>query len=424
MLSREDNALITRTGPGTPGGAMMRRYWLPLALSEELDGDAPVPVRVLDEDLVLFRDETGAARAIARYCPHRRLDLAYGRLECGGIRCIYHGWLVSGEGRVLEQPGEPEGSNFKDRVRQPAYPCREVGGLVLGYLGPGAPPRLPGFPFFAPGGDDHVVACKLHHACNYLQGHEGNIDPQHTSVLHGAFSAAASQIAERNDWLRIDQAPQIAIEETGYGVRIVTARRHGEGMAYLRITNHVMPMVSTFPGLPMTNPAVEPGVESRGYQVHWHVPIDDHEHWKYVQLYRSDGAIDKTYVRATLFADVDADYRTPRTAANRYLQDREEMRRATVAGVGRSFFDHDKLAVEAQGRGPIVDRWEEHLGTTDRAIIAARRQLLQAVKDVAEGRDPLFVERGDGADALAEMVVRSALLPETVDPVGGWWREA
>src|SRR3954462_11513671 len=144
----EENARLTQTGPGTPGGNLMRRYWQPVALQEELPvGGAPVPVRLLGEDLVLFRDEQNRPGLLGIHCAHRGADLSYGRLEDGGLRCIYHGWLYDIEGRCREQPGEPAGSMFHERIRQTAYPCIEAGGLILAYLGPGPAPLLPRFEF-------------------------------------------------------------------------------------------------------------------------------------------------------------------------------------------------------------------------------------------------------------------------------------
>src|SRR5262245_38065577 len=186
MLTREENDLLTQIGPGTPGGALIRRYWQPAALSEELPpGGAPLPVRLLGEDLVLFRDEDGRPGLLGLHCAHRGADLSYGRLEDGGLRCLYHGWLYDVTGRCLEQPGEPAGSTFKDRVRQPAYPCQETGGVILAYLGPGEPPLLPGYELFQAPAEHQFSPTKSLHECSYLQANEGNIDPSHLPFLHG-----------------------------------------------------------------------------------------------------------------------------------------------------------------------------------------------------------------------------------------------
>lgn len=421
MLAKEQNALITLTGKGTPGGEMMRRYWNPVALSEELKDDVPRAVRVMGEDLVLFRDPEGRPALIGRRCPHRGVDLAYGRVEHGGLRCLYHGWLMGGDGRCLQQPGEPAGSRFADKIRHVAYPCREAGGLILAYLGPGAPPRLPSLPFLACP-PERVWATKIYHACNYLQANEGNIDPQHLSFLHVVMSMRSALDPGLNDLIAGDAAPTIEVEETPYGHRIFTARKAGPDTNYVRITNFVMPNCSAFDGVPLVDPRSPDHRPNLGYQVHWHVPIDDAQHWKYTVLYRYDGPVDRTFQETVLFGELDRTYRSPRNAENFYLQSREEMTAETFAGLGKNFYDHDLFAVESQGT--IMDRSEEHLGTTDRPVILMRRQLLKAVEDVQAGRDPLFVEREGDADAAAELVVRSEELPASVDPRGDWWRAA
>ena len=146
----------------------MRRYWQPAALSDELPiAGAPRPVRLLGEELVLFRDEQDQPGLIGLRCPHRGADLSYGRLEDGGLRCIYHGWLFDRQGTCLEQPGEPAGSTFHQRIKQPAYPCQEVGGIIFGYLGPGAAPLLPAYEFLTVPDEQRYVTKALHE-CNYL----------------------------------------------------------------------------------------------------------------------------------------------------------------------------------------------------------------------------------------------------------------
>src|SRR5438876_1517883 len=148
MLTNEEGELLTLTGRGTPCGELMRRYWQPAALSAELSAQgAPLPIRLLGEDLVLFRDGQGQPGLLGIHCSHRGADLSYGRLEDGGLRCIYHGWLYDRNGRCLEQPGEPAGSTFHEKILHKAYPCQEVGGLILSYLGPGKPPLLPAYEF-------------------------------------------------------------------------------------------------------------------------------------------------------------------------------------------------------------------------------------------------------------------------------------
>jgi phenylpropionate dioxygenase-like ring-hydroxylating dioxygenase large terminal subunit len=420
MLNREQNDLITRTDQGTPGGELMRRYWQPVALSSELSDDVPLPVDVMGEELVLFRNEKGQPQLIGRSCPHRAVDLSYGRVENGGLRCIYHGWLLSGTGRCLEQPGEPDGSAFKTKIRHPAYPAHEAGGLIFAYMGAGEAPRLPNFPFLnAP--LENTFAIKALQECNYLQANEGNIDPQHLSYLHRFISANDLANPELNALLVNDPAPQIEVEETDYGLRLFAARANRPGHRFVRITNFIMPNASAFNGGPVTNPAKGKVADDMGYQIHWHVPIDDRSHWKYTVVCRLDGPVDKDYHRASQFGEISADFRSPRTRQNRYLQDRDEMRHTSFVGLGRSFQSHDKLATESQGE--IMDRSNEHLGTTDRAVILMRRQLLGAIEDMQSGRDPMFVERDGQPDRLKDMVVLSHEISAQTELTSGWWRD-
>src|SRR6266480_4913130 len=146
-MNEAENELLTRTGPGTPCGELMRRYWQPAALSEELPvGGAPLPVRLLGEDLVLFRGDQGQPGLLGIHCSHRGADLSYGRMEDGGLRCIYHGWLFDIHGNCLEQPGEPQGGVNRDSYKHLAYPCVERAGAIWTYMGPGEPPLFPNYP--------------------------------------------------------------------------------------------------------------------------------------------------------------------------------------------------------------------------------------------------------------------------------------
>lgn len=422
MLKTSDNELLTRTGPGTPGGDMMRAYWQPAALSRELNGDDPLPVTILGEELVMFRDEAGKPQLIDRRCPHRMVDLAYGRVEDGGLRCIYHGWLMDGRGRCIHQPGEPPGSSFKDKVRTAAYPCHEAGGLILTYMGGGEPPELPGFHFVSAAAAQ-TFTMKVHQECNYLQASEGNIDPQHLSYLHRFFPAGKDQIRNTagglNEIFASDPKPDIQVVETPYGLRITTARENAPGRRWVRISNFIMPNTCAIHGSPLTNPKTDPISENCGYQMNWHVPIDDENHWKFVVAHRFDGAVDFDFMM-TNFRDVTADYFLPLNRENRFKQNRADMKSASFAGLGPSFFIHDKCATEAQG--VIMDRSREHLGYTDRAVILMRKQLLDAVAAKAAGRDPLMVHRRSKPDPLAELATLSIEVPADADLSGDWWK--
>jgi phenylpropionate dioxygenase-like ring-hydroxylating dioxygenase large terminal subunit len=415
MLTKEQNQLLTQTDRGTGAGELMRRYWQPVALSSDLTQDAPIPVRLLGEDLVLFRDERGAPALLARFCPHRGVDLSYGRLEDGGLRCVYHGWLFSSGGRCLEQPGEPAASTFKDRIHQTAYPCHETNGLILAYLGDGEPPLIQEMPFLHCDSES-VWVTKRFHACNYLQAND--VDPQHLSYLHRFFDDKLIR-SDSNSYTSRDPAPDIELEPTPFGFRCYASRTAGEDERYVRITNFVMPNGQAFAGAPIVDPKVQRPQDDDGYWFHWHVPIDDVSHWKYIVGYRANGPIDKAYHDACFEGEVSEGYVNIRTAENRYLQSREEMKRATYCGVGTSFQDQDRFAAESQG--PIYDRTKEHLGVTDRPVIAMRKLMFEAIEAVADGRDPLGVSRDSADDLFSELVIRAARVPKAM-PVKGFWK--
>ncbi|MGH7784933.1 MAG: Rieske 2Fe-2S domain-containing protein [Candidatus Binatia bacterium] len=278
MMTKEESELLTHTGPGTPGGELLRSYWQPAALSEQLKpGGDPLAVKLLGQELVLFRDEKGRLGVLDAHCSHRGADLSYGRCEDGGLRCIYHGWLYDVEGNVLEQPGKPNKGDNRHTIRQPSYPCQEMGCVIFTYLGPGKAPLLPNYEFLLVPDDQRFVT-KLYHECNYLQSNEGNIDPVHLSFLHRNLEQTDSDRKRRvpgsqtspNTLFGADLAPSIDVEVTDFGLRIFTVRNIEDGQIYVRTSNFIMPNFTAFPG--QTAPS--------GYSVNWHVPIDDTSHWK------------------------------------------------------------------------------------------------------------------------------------------------
>lgn len=400
MLTHEENARLTQTGSGTPGGGLLRSYWQPVGLSKEIEaGVAPIAVRILGEDLVLFRDGGGRPGLLGLHCSHRAADLSYGRCESGGLRCLYHGWLYDVAGNCLEQPGEPVDSGFKEKIQQQSYPCQERAGIVFAYMGTGDPPLVPDYPFLN-AADGHTAVSKVFHECNYLQGNEGNIDSQHLSFLHRFFVAPAGSAtlpgssASSNAVYANQTAPSIDVEETDFGLNINATRITQEGQSYVRVSNFIMPNLATFPaGVPV----------DEGYGIHWHVPIDDEHHWKYWIVYNRVRPIDENAVER--MEGVSEDFETPyhlrRNKANRYLQSRGEMQNKTFIGMGANFSVHDKFAVE--GEGKIQDRTTEHLGYSDKAIIAARKLLLEAVKSVEDGAYPLHVIRDNESNDLSHI---------------------
>jgi phthalate 4,5-dioxygenase oxygenase subunit len=421
MITQEENSLLTLAGPRTPCGELLRRYWQPVALSEELaPGAPPLPVTLLGENLVLFRDDKDRVGLLHLHCSHRGSDLSYGRVENGGLRCIYHGWLYDVRGRCLEQPGEPGGGLQRDSILHPAYSCKEVGGVIFAYLGPGEAPLFPDYELFRASDEQRFRPMKSYHECNYLQGNEGNLDPVHLSFLHRLKSRADNQAGPgsagmpRSKVLELnvrDTVPTINVEPTDYGLRIYAIRKAGEQEIFVRITNFVMPNLCAIGG----------GTGSDGYQMDWHVPIDDTHHWKYTMAFRRSGPLADREMRDRRAA-IGKDYRRFRTAANRYMQDRGEISRGdSYTGLGTNFLDHDGWAVETQG--PIQNRTREHIATTDKAIVAARKLLLKGIKDVQEGRDPLHVIRSASTNRFSHLFVRHEVLPSSTDWKTYWLQD-
>jgi phthalate 4,5-dioxygenase oxygenase subunit len=409
MMTKEENELLTRTGRGTPGGELLRRYWQPVALSAELPAEAaPLSIKILGEDLVLFRDDKGRPGLLGIHCSHRGTNLSYGRVEDGGLRCLYHGWLYNIEGRCLQQPGEPGGGDHRDAIRHPAYPCKEAGGVIFTYMGPGEPPLLPNYEFLK-ASPDHLYVAKIFHECSYLQANEGNIDPIHLSFLHRFLENRQEQYrgvrgAEESHYNLVARniAPVLDLELTDFGVRIYTVRKLEAEKAYLRVSYFILPNLSAFPG--------QTGGE--GYSVNWHVPIDDTHHWKYTFVYSSGGPLQEKLLNRER-SELTFDYRLVRNEANHYMQDRESMKTKTFTGMGFGFQAHDAFATTSQGA--IQDRTEEHLVSSDKAIIAARKLLEKAIRDVQEGREPPHVIREPSQNRFPHFLVISDMIPDTSD---------
>lgn len=413
MISQAENELLTQTDAGQPCGKLMRCYWQPVALAEELPaGGAPLKVKILGEELALFRDHQNRPGLIGLHCAHRGTDLSYGRCEDGGLRCLYHGWLYDIHGRVIDQPGEPGGGANKNQVRHLAYPCQEAGGIIFTYMGLGEPPLLPSYEFLTVAPQYRTVT-KAFYDCNYLQGNEGNIDPVHLSFLHQVLDEA--QIARLrvvpgantsdNALLGKDVAPTIEVEVTNYGLRIYTMRDAGSDKRYLRTTNFIMPNLAAFGG----------STVGGGYAAHWHVPIDDRSHWKYIFAFSRDQELDE-FLRTRSRVEITGDYKLTRNAASRYGQDRASMKTKTFTGMGTNFQVHDAFATESQGH--LQNRTEENLVSSDKAIIAARKLILNAIKEVQEGRDPQHVVRDASANRFSDIVVISDVIPAAAD-----WKE-
>ncbi len=410
MMTSEENQLLTQTGPGTPCGDLLRCYWQPLALSEELKSrGAPLPVMLMGEELVIFRDEQNRIGVLQAHCCHRGADLSYGRLEDGGLRCIYHGWLYDVHGKILEQPGEPNKGANRHTMCQPSFPCQDIGGIIFAYIGPGEPPLLPKYEFLQVPDNQRFVS-KIHHQCNYLQSNEGNIDPVHLSFLHRNLEDSERDRRRRvtggevspNTLYGVDLAPRIDVEPTAFGLRIFTVRALHDDKIYFRTSNFVMPNFSTFPGQ----------TAAEGYSVNWHVPIDDTSHWKFVIVFSREKALNQEVILRGR-DELTADYRMTRNKANRYLQDRESMKTQCFSGIGHAFQAQDACVIE--GAGAIQDRTKEHLVTSDKAIVAARKLLLKGIEDVKQGRDPLHVVRDAAKNEFSHLAVISEVTESSSD---------
>ncbi len=375
MLSREENQLLTRVGPGTAMGALMRRYWLPALLSEEIPAPdcPPVRVRLLGEDLVAFRDSKNRIGLVGEHCAHRGTSLFYGRNEECGLRCIYHGWKYDIDGNVLETPAEPAGSDFKTKVRHTSYPCKEVAGMVFSYMGEREKiPLLPHYEWL----DlplDQTCPIKSYLECNYLQGIEGDFDSSHTTFLH------ANNI-NNVDYLKRDGAPTLETSDAGFGMRAVSIRKVGAEQIYVRTSPYIMPSFSIVPG-PPTAKFEENDIRAFRF---W-VPIDDEHSWLYILNMRNTPFTDAE--RRSFVSWIDDEYRRIRNLGNNYLQDREHQRTMSFSGITAVIpAEQDGCATETMGA--IYDRTKEHLGYSDKTIIALRRMLLDALRAVKRGEDP------------------------------------
>ena len=409
MMSQEQNDLITRSGPKDPCGRLMRMYWQPAALVDELEGERPIrPVRLLGENLVLFRDETGRYALIDRHCAHRGADLAFGRLEQGGLRCAFHGWLFDVSGQCLQTPAEPQDSKLCQGIKQRAYPVVEKSGILWAYLGEGEPPAFPELDcFVAP--DSHVFAFKGLWSCNWLQALEVGIDPGHASFLHRFFededpsgdiygrqfrAVTIGADIPMTRLLREAPNPRLDSEETAYGLRITTQRPINDSVVHLRITNMVFPHAFVIP-------------LSREMSItQWHVPVDDTHCYWYAIFTSFTTPVDKATMRAQrLQTHSLPDYVPHANLSNDWGYDPEEQRTTTYTGMGMDINVHDQWAVESMGA--IQDRTKEHLGYSDRIITAARRMIFRAIDDVTEGRDPPLTKDANKISG-----------PTTIDAVG------
>jgi len=392
MLKPQENERLTRVGPGTPGGALFRRYWQPALLSRELpenDG-APVRVRILGEDLVAFRDTHGDAGIIDAFCPHRRAPMFFGRNEECGLRCVYHGWKFDRNGICVDMPSEPPDLLFKTKVRIDAYPTWEGGDIIWIYMGPRElQPPPPNYEWVrAP--KTHRGVSKTFEDANYLQALEGGLDTAHSSFAHN------ERLGDTN-WVRNrDRAPRLDVERTDYGYTYVSTRNLGDDGKYVRIYHYVMPAQQMRGGVTSwtgTGKADVPRLDG-----HLWVPIDDESTFVFNMVWSYDERVPITpewhaadearWGRGA--ADlIPGTFKLKKNLSNDFMIDRQMQKTKNFTGiVGINTQDY---ALQ-EGMGKIVDRSKEHLGTTDKAIIACRQLLLEAVDAVAAGQAPRGID--------------------------------
>lgn len=410
MLSKEINDLITRVGPDDGAGKVLRRYWQPAALTVELDGERPVAaVRLMGEDLVLFRDNEGELGLIGRQCPHRGADLCYGRREDNGMRCPFHGWHFDRSGQCVEQPGEPEGSRMHEQISVPSYPVVEKNGIIFAYMGPGDPPPFPALDCFtAP--DTHVFAFKGLWECNWLQAMEVGIDPAHASFLHRFLEdedpedsygkqfrdKAVNTEMTMTQLLREYPRPEIKVEETDYGMRLIALRHLDDGRTHVRVTNQIFPEAICIP------------ISNEMIITQWHVPVDDENCYWYSMFTSFGDPMNKNLMREQRMKEHRLpDYAPLKNKRNNYGYDPAEQARETYTGMGMDINVHDQWAVESPG--PIFDRTKEHLGKTDVGIIKYRKILREAIASLDDNGDALKMQNGGTEDITG---------PISVDAIG------
>jgi phenylpropionate dioxygenase-like ring-hydroxylating dioxygenase large terminal subunit len=382
-LPKEDNELLTRTGPGTPMGKMLRQYWVPVIRSSALEADgAPLKVRLFGQDFVAFRVTDGTPGLIDEACPHRGVSMALARNEENGLRCIFHGWKLEASGKVVDAPCEPAArrERFCASIRSSQYAVRETSGVLWAYVGEGEAPRFPDFEF-ADLPPERVCFRRAVVPYNYLQGIEAHVDSSHVGFLHSGFLTVNAGVLEPNtranlSRMMVDNAPRFEMQDTPYGLRESALRDVGDGTTYARIREVVLPFYTFIPG-PQNGP----------YSGRISVPIDDETSAEWYLVYDPDKTLDTERVR-TLFHNVSDD--PDNFAANMgdpsdlWGQDREAMKKGHFSGLTKNLSFEDFIVQASMGAR--VDRSKEQLGSADLIIATVRRKLLDGVRKVMDGQ--------------------------------------
>lgn len=389
MLNREDNALLCEVGPGTPMGHMMRRYWHPVCTSAQLAGPDAPPLRVqlLGENYVAFRDSRGDVGLLEELCMHRGASLALGRVEEGGLRCLYHGWKFDVRGAVLETPNHAD-PKYRARMKAPAFPVREEGGLVWAYVGP--KDMQPAFSRYAfmDAEPAHRVVLRVNVACNYLQLVEGGEDSSHVGVLHTNMARPGwkdddfqpnADVVNPASLTSNDLEPALKMEETAFGFQYVALRKIGkEGVKNARVVPFIVPYGRVIPAPAFLFTVFE-------------VPEDDTHTSTYIVVH-GKAPVSEDKIIELLGLD-DARYYDRKTCAftaswaDAFGQSRERMKDSWTGLRGVEVED----AAIALSQGPLYDRSKEHLVPADQAVMRVRRVLLESVRRVMDNKPPLAV---------------------------------
>ena len=411
MMNPADNELLTRIGPGTPMGAMLREYWVPACRSKKLEADgAPERIRLFGENFVAFRATDGRVGFMQEACPHRCASLALARNEDNGLRCIFHGWKFSVDGKCVDTPTEPAGQRkrFADSVPVRSHPTHEAGELVWVYLGAKAtPPRFPDYEF------THLPESQVQPnrgiiRTNWLQGLEALLDSAHVTFLHSANLASANgrnYFKDESDFMLADGAPVFEFDERPYGFREGAIRNEAGNRRYARVREVSLPFFSFIPSAPK-GPRI----------VCCSIPIDDVTTAQWYIAYDPDAPMQRNLMGAfgTWSENPDHFNADMGDASNLWLQDRQAMKDGHWSGIMDRGNAYEDFAVQ-ESMGPIVDRSKEYLGTCDRVIYRARRQLLDAVRRHQETGELSFA--GDAVDFRSIRAVSFAF-PGEAD-----WRE-
>ena len=360
MLSKELNERLTSVMAGTPMGNLLRRYWYPIARTPELDEEPVLAVTLLGENLALYRNEQGKLGLVAQRCPHRGASLAYGMPEEDGLRCPYHGWKFDWKGTCIEQPAEPGDSTFKDKVRIPAYPVQELGGLIWAYLGPEPVPLLPRWDILVRDDLDRFIGV-THLPCNWLQIMENSMDPIHFEWLHAVYGNYVSKRQGRPAAMTPRKHEEIAFDVYEYGIY---KRRLLEGEDPLTSEDWLTGHPVIFPYILAVGDHSRPTLQIR-------VPVDDTHtlHYWYRAELRAPDSPPQTSIP---ISDVPHVHKNGRLVVE------------TING-------QDMMAWVTQGA--ISDRTTERLGTSDKGVILYRNLLLEQIEKVQRGEDPLAVIR-------------------------------